>query len=218
MKDADPNGPNGPNGENGQHSEKGHAAPTRQLKRWAVVGSIPALAWVVGALALPHPMPVAAEKDGVDREALGAAVSRTRPTPRTAVNAELDDVIRILGADLPEAALSRGSRLSARFWFEAMGELDRDWQVFLHIDARQGGYRIHGDHFPANGKYPTTLWQRGEFIADDWSTIVPRDAPTGVYDVWLGFYIGEERLGWSGGMPTSHDGNDRVKVGTLVIE
>lgn len=188
------------------------------IVRWMTVASLPALAWVVGALALPHPRPVSEEKDGVDREALGAAVSRVRPSPRTAVDAELGGVVRVLGADLPDAALSRGARLSARFFFEAVGELDRDWQLFLHIDARQGGYRIHGDHFPVKGRYPTTLWQRGDFVGDDWSTIVPRDAPAGVYDVWLGFYIGDERLDWSGGTPGAHDGNDRVKVGTIVVE
>jgi hypothetical protein len=134
------------------------------------------------------------------------------------VEAELGDAVRILGADLPEAALSRGARLAARFYFEPIGDLDRDWQIFLHIDARGGSYRIHGDHFPVKGKYQTTLWQRGDFIADDWTTQVPRDAPGGVYDVWLGFYIGEERLEWSGGTPSHHDGKNRVRVGTIVVE
>jgi hypothetical protein len=191
---------------------------TENLKRWLIVGSIPTLAFVVGAIALPHPMPVAAEKEGVDREALGAAVSRIRPTPRATVDAELGDSIRVLGADLPEASLSRGARLAARFYFEATGELDRDWQIFLHIDAKSGGYRIHGDHFPVRGKYPTTLWQAGDFIADDWSTIIPRDAPAGVYDVWLGFYVGDDRLDLTGGTATAHDGNSRVRVGSIVIE
>ena len=68
------------------------------------------------------------------------------------------------------------------------------------------------------GKYPTTLWQPGDFIADDWSTVVPRDAASGVYDVFIGFYIGEERLEWSGGNTTAHDGKDRVRVGSIVIE
>jgi hypothetical protein len=188
------------------------------VERWVTVASVPALAFIVGALALPHPVPVSAEKDEVDRSALGPAVSRTRPSPRAGVHAELGDVVGVVGADLPDGALSRGARLAIRFYFECKGEMERDWQIFVHIDARGGGARLHGDHFPVGGKYPTTLWQTGDFVADDWSMIVPRDAAAGVYDVYVGCYIGEERLEWSGGNETAHDGKNRVRVGSLVIQ
>jgi hypothetical protein len=188
------------------------------LAKWLIVGSVPALAWLVGALALPRPLPVAAEKEAVDRDALGAAVSRIRPTPKVPADAELGDAVKILGADLPEAPVARGARLSARFFFEARDELDRDWQIFLHIDARAGSYRIHGDHWPVGGKYHTSLWRPGDFVADSWSTVVPREAPPGPYDVWLGFYIGDERLPFTGGAPASHDGSNRVRVGTIAVE
>ena len=188
------------------------------IERWLTAASVPVLAFIVGAIALPRPVPVSAEKEDVDRESLGAAVSRIRPQPKSAVNAELGDVVKVLGADLPEAALSRGARLSIRSYFEALGEMERDWQIFLHIDAKTGATRLHGDHFPARGKYQTTLWQPGDFIADDWSMIIPRDASAGVYDVFIGFYIGEERLQWSGGTASAHDGKNRVRVGSIVIE
>ena len=189
-----------------------------EAAKWAVAASVPALAFVVGALALPHPQPVSAEKEDVDRESLGAAISRIKPTPKSAVDADLGDSVRVLGADLPPEALSRGARLSVRFYFECTAELERDWQMFVHIDAKGGSYRIHGDHFPVHGKYQTTLWKVGDFVADDWSTIIPRDAPDGAYDVWIGFYVGDDRLEWSGGNPTFHDGQNRVRVGTITLE
>lgn len=188
------------------------------VERWVTVASVPVLAFIVGAIALPRPLPVSAEKDDVNREALGAAVSRIRPNPKAPVDAELGDVVKVLGADLPEAALSRGSRLSIRFYFGGKGEMERDWQIFVHIDAKTGATRLHGDHFPVRGKYQTTLWQAGDYIADDWSMIIPRDASTGVYDVYVGLYIGEERLEWSGGTAAVHDGKNRVRVGSIVIE
>ncbi len=190
----------------------------KDLLKWAAVLSVPALSFVVGAVALPHPKPVSEEKESVDREALGAAVSRIRPSPRSTVDAELGDAVKVLGADCPQDALSRGARLSCRFYFEDTAELDRDWMIFVHIDARRGSYRIHGDHFPVHGKYATTLWQPGDFIGDDWSSTVPRDAAPGVYDVWIGFYIGDERLPFSGGDPAAHDKDNRVRVATLVVE
>jgi hypothetical protein len=191
---------------------------TSTAEKWLTVAAVPVLAFVVGAIALPRPLPVSAELEDVDRESLGAAVSRIRPQPRSPASAELGDVVKVLGADLPEKALSRGARLAERFYFGAIGDLEQDWMIFVHVDAKNASYRIHGDHFPVRGKYQTTLWQAGDFIADDWSTLVPRDAASGVYDVWIGFYIGEERLEWSGGNTAAHDGKNRVRVGSIVIE
>ena len=184
-----------------------------------MVGAVPALAFVVGVVALPRP--VAVESDGrpaVDPAELAGVVSRTPPQPSSRVDAVLGNAIRVHGADLPKAAVAQGDKLELRFFFESLAGLDEDWQIFLHIDAKQGGFRIHGDHFPARGRYSTTLWQKGDVITDEWSTTVPRDAPSGTYDVWLGFYVGEERLPFTGGDAAAHDGADRVRVGTLTIQ
>lgn len=187
------------------------------ISRWLIVAAVPALAWVVGAIALPEPQ---SARDGSGGEDLGArspAVSRVRPTPKVPVGAELGGTVRVLGADLPTAPLARGDRLGCRFFFEALGEQEDDWQLFIHIDSKAAPYRIHGDHYPADGRHRTNLWERGEFITDDWSTTIPSDAPAGRYDVWLGFYIGDDRLDWTGGPPSNHDGKDRVLMGSVEI-
>lgn len=187
-------------------------------QRWLVVAAVPTVSFVVGAIAMPHPKPVSAEKETVDRDALGAAVSTIRPSPKTPIDAQLGDAVKVLGSDLPTASLSRGGPISFRTYFECTGDLDKDWMIFVHVDAHGGSYRIHGDHNPVHDKYPTTFWKAGDYIADDWASVVPRDAPAGVYDVWIGFYSGEERLEWSGGNPTAHDGANRIKLGSIVIE
>lgn len=188
-------------------------------QRWAVVGAVPVMALLVGVLALPRPAPVStAGRPAGDAEELEGVVSRTAPQPSSRVDAVLGNAVRVLGADLPKNPVAAGESLQARFYFESLAGLDEDWQVFLHIDARQGGFRIHGDHFPAGGRYSTTLWQKGEFITDAWSRAVPRDAPAGVYDAWLGLYIGEERLPFTGGDAAVHDGVDRVRVGTVTVQ
>ncbi len=187
------------------------------VERWITVASVPVFAFIVGAIALPRPLPVAAEDGDMDRQSLGAAVSRIRPQPKTPIGAELGDVVAILGADLPEAALPRGARLAIRLYFEGKGQMERDWQIFVHIDGKNGAGRLHGDHFPVRGKYPTTLWQTGDFVADDWSMVIPRDASTGAYDVYVGMYLGDERLAFSGGNTTAHDGTNRVRVGSIVV-
>ena len=186
--------------------------------RWLVVGAVPILAFVIGIIALPRPKAVDEEKGDVDRSSLGASVTRQAPSPRTRVNAVLNDQIRVLGADLPSGVVEKGSRLSARFYFESLASLDDDWQIFLHIDGKGFAYRIHGDHWPVGGRYNTSLWQPGEFVSDDWATTVPRDAPPGSYDVFLGFYIGDDRLEFSDGDAAVHDGNNRIRVGSITVQ
>jgi hypothetical protein len=187
------------------------------LKKWLVVAAVPALSFIVGAVALPRPKAVAEEKDDVDRESLGSAVRTTKPTPNSSVDVLLGDQIRVLGADVPKEPVKRGEKLSVTFYFGCESELDADWQVFVHVDAKPGAFRIHGDHFPVRGKYPTTLWKENEFIADTWSTTVPRDAVPGTYEVWTGFYVGDDRLPMTDGNRAATDGQNRVRVGMITV-
>jgi len=41
---------------------------------------------------------------------------------------------------------------------------------------------------------------------------IPLDAPVGRYDIWIGFYIGEERLKLTNADKVQSDGSNRVKV------
>lgn len=192
--------------------------PREQLQRWAVVLAVPVVAFVVGAIALPRPSASGASRPGGSAEQLAGVVSRAPPQPRSKIDAVLGNAVRVHGADLPSAAVASGDPLTLRCYFESLAGLDQDWQIFLHIDAKLGSFRIHGDHFPAGGRYSTTLWQKGEVIADQWTGTVPRDAPAGSYDVWLGFYIGDDRLPFTGGDDAVHDGVDRVRVGTIQVK
>jgi hypothetical protein len=182
------------------------------------MAAVPALSFAVGIAAFPRPQSAADERASFEKSDLGPAVRTTRPTPNSPADALLDDSIRVLGADLPKKPVAKGDKLEVTFHFGCEAELDRDWQVFVHVDAKGGSSRIHGDHFPVRGQYDTTLWKEGVFIADAWSTTVPRDAAPGSYDVWVGFYIGDDRLPFSSGDARVHDGQDRVRVGTVEIE
>jgi hypothetical protein len=183
-------------------------------KKWAVVAAVPAAAYAVGIAALPRPAAIADERASAPPDAMRT----TAPKPNNPTLVVLDDVVEVLGADLPTTPLSAGSRLPITFHFGTRGELDRDWQIFVHIDARRGSYRIHGDHFPAGGALQTTLWRRGQYVADAWEKQIPSDAPAGEYDVWIGLYIGEERMEVTGGDTARNDGQNRVRVGMVRIE
>lgn len=190
--------------------------PAPKALEWAVILLVPVVVFLVGGVFLPRPLPAEVERRALDRSRLGDVVSTTRPSPKTPADAVLGGALRFIGADVPEQA-SPGSRATIDFHFEVLKELDRDWQMFVHIDRREGPYRIHGDHFPAEGKYQTSLWQQGEFVKDHFVKLVPFDAPKGTYDVWVGFYIGDDRLPFTGGDKALHDGENRVRAGVLQV-
>jgi hypothetical protein len=204
-------------GPSGASGELGASGPQRD-RRLIVVAAVPVVAVVVGLLALPHPRGVEAAQQSFDRSSLGAALSTTATTAQRPVDVTLGGVVQVRGADLPQAALSRGARLSAKVHFGVVAPVVDDWQIFVHVDADEGGFRVNGDHWPARGKYRTTLWQVGEFVVDAFDVVVPTSAPAGTYTVWVGLYHGDERLPFSGGDRSATDGDNRVKVGTVVVE
>lgn len=184
---------------------------------WAVVLAVPALAILVGAIALPRPSGADAERSAIDRTALADVVHTERPKG----SEPLDEVLgggklRIVGVELPRGPVAPGDRYVISTTFKVESPLDRDWKLFLHVDARGGRFRIHGDHFPADGKYPSSSWQKGEFVTDRYEGKIPLDAPAGEYEAFLGLYIGDERMPVTGG--TRHDGENRVRLGRLRVE
>jgi hypothetical protein len=189
-------------------------------RRWFLVLATPALAWTVGLIARPDPRGVAAELAAFDRTSIPDVVSRSTTSPRRPLDVVLGGAVRLRGADLPDIALSRGARIPIALHFAVDAGVDSDWQVFVHIDAQGSStpFRIHADHWPAAGRYRTGLWQPGEFIVDRFEQTVPRAAPGGVYDVWVGLYRGETRLPVTGGDRALSDGEHRIKVGQVVIE
>ena len=114
-------------------------------------------------------------------------------------------------------AAVQGSKVDFTFYFKALDTIQRDWQIFGHIDGASNVYRIHADHYPAEGKYTTDLWKKGEIIGDHYSKFIPLDAPSGLYDVWIGFYLTDKRLPLKNPKEVENDGSNRIKLGQFRV-
>jgi len=183
---------------------------------WGAVLVVPALALVVGAVAMPHPQPSADARASVDRAKLGRDVAKTAPPLDEQIAVELaGGRLVVTGANLPKGPVDRGSQATIETVFEVKKEIDRDWKIFLHVDLRGGRHRLHGDHPPVDGRYPTSSWMPGEFVTDRFELAVPLDAPPGEYEAYLGFYIGDERMPVTAG--ARHDGENRVRLGRIRV-
>jgi len=194
-----------------------YSAPSRFLQI-ATLAFFPLLAFVVGGVFLPTQKSLTKAREGVDRSSLKDVLLSTPPKVTSPLNIVLAKKIAVLGAELPMAPVGRGGAINIKSFFKAVGPIDRDWKMFMHIDRNEGNFRIHGDHFPASGRYPTSLWRIGDQIVDAFSPRVPIDAPSGKYTVFVGFYIDKERLRVTEGDKEFHDDKNRIRLGEVVVK
>jgi hypothetical protein len=79
-------------------------------------------------------------------------------------------------------------------YWQAVGEMDTDYTVFVHLVDGNGTVWGQDDSAPMNGTYPTTLWQPGEFVTDAHQLTLPPDLPPGDYGLEVGMYQVETGL------------------------
>ena len=134
-----------------------------------------------------------------------------RPKPEHGVGAEYGGAIRLLGYDLEPEPLRPGGRFTLTWYWESLAKVDRDWMVFVHLDAAGGKSRHNLDHHPLRGLYNAERWKPGEVVRDVQVSRLPAEFPGGEGELWVGFWVAEDRLAVSNGVKT--DGHDRVLAG-----
>jgi 4-amino-4-deoxy-L-arabinose transferase-like glycosyltransferase len=132
------------------------------------------------------------------------------PPEATAANVNFDDTFTLVGWQLEPPVVAPGDAVKASFFFRADKLAPRSWEIFIHGDGPRGSQnRIHGDHFPVEGRYLTNEWQPGEIVKDTFELEVPRDFPYESFTLWTGFYVDETRLPVKSTGVT--DGDQRVR-------
>jgi 4-amino-4-deoxy-L-arabinose transferase-like glycosyltransferase len=154
------------------------------------------------------------------RNPLDPWVLSTRPNLRHPARepVRLDDVVEYIGYELDSHGMSYvpvGGSFDITFVFHVIGESQRNWQVFVHVDG-PGGPRINGDHEPVErGKYPVRLWQPGDYIRDKITVAIPVTYRPGIYTVFMGFFDGGDRMRTEGG---EHDRENRIIAARIRVQ
>lgn len=113
---------------------------------------------------------------------------RDLPPPAHRLDVRFDAVADLLGYDLSAEVLSAGAALRLKLLWRAASEPDRDYTVFVHVIDSAGRIRVQRDNQPRFGTYPTTYWERGELVEDEYTLAMPFDLPDGVYQILVGMY------------------------------
>ncbi|MBM3129309.1 MAG: DUF2142 domain-containing protein [Chloroflexi bacterium] len=116
-----------------------------------------------------------------------AGQTQTAPRIENAVAYVFGDQIALIGFARPET-IARGSTLALKLYWRAQKSIAEDYTVFVHLVDVNGKIIAQDDAPPQRGAYPTSFWDAGEIIADEYALAIPRDAPPGEYRVRVGVY------------------------------
>jgi 4-amino-4-deoxy-L-arabinose transferase-like glycosyltransferase len=149
---------------------------------------------------------------GADHIQLGNVELRSRahdmtpPHPANVANVPFGPFARLVGYDvsIPEGGVAPGGAVPLTLYWQALGTAERPYTVFVHLLDPSGAVRGYGDGEPGQGRFPTTGWLQGEYLADFHDVTVEPDALPGNYRLAIGLYDPE-----TGQRLATPDGSDQ---------
>ena len=99
-----------------------------------------------------------------------------------------DDQIALVGYDFDRYVMQPGETLTLTLWWEALATPKMNYKVFTHLILPPEATWAQMDSDPRRGESPTSTWQPGQRIADEYTLTLPETAPPGTYFVEIGFY------------------------------
>jgi hypothetical protein len=118
------------------------------------------------------------------------------PTDATTqkIDANLDNGIVLDGYRVTSWTLKPGETLDLTLvWRAARGPTVDRWKVFTHLLNCDSVVVAQRDAEPGDNLRPTSTWQRGEQIQDNYGIAIPTDLPPGNYTLEIGMYDGDKR-------------------------
>ena len=109
---------------------------------------------------------------------------------------DLGDGIRLIGYELHPEVVAPGQNVHLLLCYEALGAMDRNYTLFVHVLDEAGRPLAQSDGWPVDGHYATSQWQPGDTIGDRRTLNLPQGTVPGEYRLAVGAYLFEtmERL------------------------
>jgi hypothetical protein len=153
----------------------------------------------------------------VDRARLADVLLSSAPSPRYPVGAEWGERIELVGVDVTPDPVPRGGQVTVTAYYRVLDEVADDWKIFVHVDDEgKGGVRVNADHWPAEDRFRTAGWRKGDVVKDTYKVTVPATAADRL-ELWTGFYQDNDRLDVSSAGRGLHDGQNRVRIAILTV-
>lgn len=134
-------------------------------------------------------------------------------TPRESQSANFDQRIALLGYTLPTRSVKPGESVTLSLYWQARAEMDRDYTVFVHMLDADGNIVAQSDHQPQAGNYPTSIWDAGERVRDEFALNLPNDLANGKYQIKIGWYDLE-----TGARLSARDASDQILGDHILLD
>ncbi|MEE2787372.1 MAG: hypothetical protein VX589_08540 [Myxococcota bacterium] len=148
-----------------------------------------------------------------DRNPITRALVKALPKWATPVQVNFDDAIELIGWRMDPRRVRPGGSMTLHLFWRALKNQVGQWKIFAHIDAP--GQRIHGDHYPVEGLFPTQNWREGDIIHDVHRMKVKRTISPATFTVYAGWYQGQKRLPIKSG---PKDKDNRARLGSIRVQ
>jgi 4-amino-4-deoxy-L-arabinose transferase-like glycosyltransferase len=98
----------------------------------------------------------------------------------------LGEQMELLGYNLSPITFRPGDPLPLTLFWRAESDLDEDYFVLLQLRAEDStSWTLHRER-PAEGSYPTKLWEHGEVVREHLDARIPAHVPSGRYTLMAG--------------------------------
>jgi arabinofuranosyltransferase len=135
------------------------------------------------------------------------------PAGAARLDADFGHQIRLLGAVAGASTAHPGDVLPLTLYWQALGPVDVDYTVFVHLLGRHDRVIAQRDAPPGLGAQPTSRWASGQVIADPYLLVLPEAAYAPDEAVWeVGLYEAA-----TGRRLHTVDGGDNVRFGTVSV-
>jgi hypothetical protein len=100
-----------------------------------------------------------------------------------------------------EGPLLHGAAVRLTLYWQSLRPMETDYTVFVHVVDAEGTIWGQSDAMPVDGERPTSSWELGEIIEDEYDLKTDVEGPREGYVIELGMYVQStgERLRVSGG-------------------
>jgi hypothetical protein len=133
--------------------------------------------------------------------------------PRKAI---LGDKARFLGYNI-ESGFRPGDSIHLTLFWQCLEGMEQDYTVFIHLIDEKQNIWGQKDNPPVDGLYPTTEWEAGEIVRDQYDLVISPDSPPGHYGLEIGMYLVETGKRLS----VSREGQrigDGILLGPITVE
>lgn len=121
------------------------------------------------------------------------ANARLAVSPQHPLAVRAGDFASLAGFEIEPDTFARDDTIRVRLYWDAYKSADRDYTAFVHLagppnPANNSPVWAQDDKQPGGGTYPTTRWQNGEMIIDEYVFKLPPEAVAGEYKIKAGMY------------------------------